>query len=115
MGSKWIVPAGTLPAALLCAVSFAQEQPKPPAAYPAIQATDAQTTTPAPKAPAPAARSATPPANANLPALKRTLPAKPGAGAPHTNVETTAGLEKRAAASSKPKAVTASPALAPPK
>ncbi len=94
MGSKWIVVAGALPAALLCtAVSFAQQEPKPPAAQPANTA-------------APAAKAATPPA-------KRTLPARPGAGAPHTNVETTEGLEKRAAARSKPAAATASPAEAP--
>ncbi len=94
MGSKWIVPAVVLPTALLCAaVSFAQEEPKPPAARPANPAT-------------PAARAVTPPA-------KRTLPARPGALAPHTNVETTEGLEKRAAARSKPAAATASPAEPP--
>lgn len=104
MGSKWIVLAGALPVALLCtAVSFAQEEPKPPAAQPANTAAPAAKTATPPTAKPPAAKTAKPPA-------KRT---RPGAGAPHTNVETTEGLEKRAAASSKPAAATASPAEAP--
>ncbi len=110
MGSKWIVLAGALPAALLCtAVSSAQEEPKPPAAQPAkTVAPAAEAATP------PAAKAATrPAAKAPTPPAKRTLPARPGAGAPHTNVETTEGLEKRAAASSKPAAATASPAEPP--
>ena len=42
-------------------------------------------------------------------------PARPGAGAPHTNVETTEGLEKRAAARTRPAAATAAPTTEPPR
>jgi hypothetical protein len=112
MGSKWVVLAGALAAALLCtALSFAQEAPKPPAAQPAAQASGAKTATPAAKAPAPAARFATPPAQVDLPPPKRTWPASSVAGA-HTNVKTTEGLEKRASQTGKPAAM-ASPAAAP--
>jgi hypothetical protein len=105
MSAKGCVLTATLAAVLLCAatVSFAQQEPQPAAATVARPAAAAQT-----------AKTATP-AQAALPARKRTRRVRPGAGPPHTNVETTEGLEKRAAQTHKPAAATASPTTEPPK
>ena len=104
MSARRCMLTGTLAVALLCAaaVSFAQQEPQPAAPAPATPAAAAQS----PKAAAPV--KATPPAR------KRTRP-RPGAAPPHTNVETTGGLEQRAARTHKPAAATASPTTEPPK
>lgn len=104
MSARGRVLTGTLAVALLCAATpgFAQQEPQPATPTAAKPAAAAQT----PKTAAPA--------QAPLPARRRTRP-RPGAAPPHTNVETTRGLEQRAAHTHKPAAATASPTTGPPK
>jgi len=112
MSFKWLALGGTLPAVLLCLATpgIAQEEPKP-AAHPEAAQKPAH-----PKTPPPAARTATPPAKtAAAKSALPALPARAGASAPHANVETTQGGEKRAEGRSKPAATTASPTTEPPR